>query len=71
MTEWDDQVTANFFFLASSDNMCGNGTELHKEGFRLDIRKQFFTERVFKHWNRFPREVVNTPNLSVFKGQHP
>jgi len=31
------------------------------------IRKHFLTEKVIKHWNRFPREVVNAPSLSVFK----
>ncbi|KFQ39608.1 hypothetical protein N332_13937, partial [Mesitornis unicolor] len=41
--------------------------KLEHRRFHVNIRKNFFTVRVTEHWNRLPREVVESPSPETFK----
>jgi len=59
----------NLFSEVCCDRTRSDGFKPKEGRFRLDIRKNFFTMGVGKHWNRLPREVVEAPSLKTFKAR--
>lgn len=51
-------------------NQTGAGHSLHQWKFWVDIRKKnTFTVKVVRHWDRLPREAMEFPFLGIFRPQ--
>jgi len=53
--------------VVPSNRTRGNEHKLKHRNFFLNMRKNFLPLRVTEHWNRLPREVVDSRALEILK----
>ena len=71
LNEKYDVDTTHLFSVDQRDfhDTRGHQLKLVKSRSRLNIRKNFFTERCINTWNNFPEKVVQAKNLNIFKNR--
>ena len=51
--------------MACSNKARGNGHKLEHRKLHTNTRKNFIS--VTEHWNRLPRQVVESPTVEIFR----
>jgi len=64
---WCQEDGAKLFLVVPSDRTRGSEHKLKYRKFQLNMRKNFFPLRTTEHWNRLPREAVDSPTLEIFQ----
>ena len=69
MTQIDKSNPENYFQFANYERTRGHSMKLAKTRSRLDIRKNFYSQRVVSKWNKLPQTAIDAPTLISFKQQ--
>ena len=58
-----------FFKLSGNSKVRGHTYKIVKNSFRLNVRKNFFSNRVLDAWNELPQYVVDADTVNSFKAR--
>lgn len=59
----------DYFEIVCSNRTRGHNLKLVKVGCKLEIRKNFFSQRVVNAWNGLPQDVVDAITVNSFKNR--
>ena len=63
-----DDTGSEIFFSKNASNLCGHSMKVTKKGFRLDVGKFFYSNRVINEWNELSEEIIYlAKSLTGFK----
>jgi hypothetical protein len=65
----DNVDYSKFFTLAENSRTRGHSYKLLKDRARLDVRGNFFSQRVVNCWNSLPATVVEAKSINSFKNR--
>ena len=55
------------FFKLSTNNTRGHELKLFKQRSRLNVRRNFFSQRIVESWNELPEEIVKCTTVLHFE----
>ena len=66
-----NKVDCNQFFKFSKNTMTrGHRLKLGKNRSRLEIRRNFYSNRAVNLWNTLPEDVINANTVNIFKNKY-
>ena len=61
---------SRFFQLNENKSNRGNDLKIYKKRSRLEVRRNFYSQRVVDGWNKLPNQVVTAPKINAFKARY-
>ena len=58
---------ARIFLVVYGNRTRSNSLKLEHRKFCTNMWKKFFMAKLMEHWNRLPKEVVESPSMETFK----
>ena len=51
-------------------SLRGHTQKLFKRRSKLEVRRNFFSQRIVDKWNKLPQEVIDSPSTNAFKNRY-
>ena len=61
------KTDADKFFSLPHKSLRGHSKKLFQRRSRTQLANHFYSNRVVKHWNQLPDQVVTAPTVASFK----